>query len=233
VIVSLTSGGGVDTARWVDQIPALLELWYPGEQGGTALAEVLFGDVNPSGRLPITFEKRQEDNPSFSNYYPEPGTKKVAYKEGIFVGYRGYEHNGTKPLFPFGFGLSYTSFLLAHLTIKNESTGTAAKYLVSFDITNSGVRAGAEVAQVYITDTGTGVSRPPKELKGFVKVNLKPGETQHVTVPLVTRSFAYYDTNDGAWRAPAGRYRILVGKSSDQIELAGEVNLVGTVTEQP
>jgi beta-glucosidase len=232
-IVSVTSGGAVDTAGWIEQVPALLELWYPGEQGGTALAEVLFGEVNPSGRLPITFEKRQEDNPSFSDYYPQLGTKKVLYKEGIFVGYRGYEHNGTKPLFPFGFGLSYTSFTLANLAIKNTSTLTAANYLLSFDITNSGKRAGAEVAQVYIADTGTSVARPPKELKGFVKVSLKPGETQHLTVPLDTRSFAYYDANGGAWRAAAGTYKVLVGRSSDQIDLAGEITLAKTLVEQP
>ncbi len=234
VIVAVTSGGGVDAARWIDQLPALLELWYPGEQGGTALAEVLFGAVNPSGRLPVTFEKKQEDNPSFSNYYPEPSTKRVVYKEGIFVGYRGFEHNGAKPLFPFGFGLSYTTFNFANLTIRDENTSTVdLKYLVSFDVTNSGRRAGAEVAEVYMADTGTGVPRPPKELKGFVKVNLKPGETQHVMVPLDTRSFAYYDANGGVWRAQAGTYKILVGKSSDEIELSGEINLATTVTEKP
>ena len=233
VIVSITSGGAVDAARWIDEVPAYLEQWYPGEQGGTALAEVLFGEVNPSGRLPITFEKKQEDNPSFSNYYPEPGTNKIVYKEGLFVGYRGYEHSGTRPLFPFGFGLSYTTFKVAHLTIKDESTATADKYLVSFDITNSGKRAGAEVAQVYISDMGTSVSRPPKELKGFAKVSLRPGETQHVTVPLDTRSFAYFDADSKVWRSRAGTYKVLVGESSAQIDLTGEINLARTVTEQP
>ncbi|MGA8441669.1 MAG: glycoside hydrolase family 3 C-terminal domain-containing protein [Candidatus Sulfotelmatobacter sp.] len=231
-IVSLTSGGAVDAASWIDQVPALLELWYPGEQGGKALAEVLFGDVNPSGRLPVTFEKRAEDNPAFSNYYPEPGTKKVVYKEGIFVGYRGYEHNHTKALFPFGFGLSYTTFNLSHLTIKNAGA-SAANYLVSFDVTNSGERAGAEVAQLYIADNGTAVPRPPKELKGFVKVSLKPGETQRVTVPLDTRSFAYFDADGKIWRAPAGTYKVLVGQASDEIDLTGEIKLAQTVTEQP
>lgn len=192
VIVSVTSGGAVDAAGWIDQVPACLELWYPGEQGGTALAEILFGAVNPSGHLPITFEKRPEDNPTFSDYYPESGTKRVVYKEGIFIGYRGYEHSDIKTLFPFGFGLSYTTFNLAHLGIKDVSTpASSLKYVVSFDITNTGKRAGAEVAQVYIADTGASVPRPPKELKAFVKVSLKPGETVHETVPLDTRSFAY------------------------------------------
>src|SRR5439155_14501002 len=129
---------------WIDQVPACLELWYPGEQGGTALAEVVFGDVSPSGRLPITFEKREEDNPSFANYYPESSTERVVYKEGIFSGYRGYQHSGTKPLYPFGFGLSYTTFNFSNLAVKDESTTTADKYLVSFDVTNNGNRAGSE-----------------------------------------------------------------------------------------
>ena len=232
-IVAITSGGAVHAASWIDQTPACLELWYSGEQGGTAIAEVLFGDVNPSGRLPITFEKREEDNPSFANYYPEASTQRVIYKEGIFSGYRGYEHNGTKPLFPFGFGLSYTTFTFGNLTVKDESSTTAAKYTASFDVTNSGKRAGAEVAQIYIGDSSSAVPRPPKELKGFVKVNLEPGETKHLIVPLDTRSFAYYDTNSATWRAAAGTYKILIGKSSEEIELTGEIRLSRTITERP
>src|SRR6185295_13918737 len=156
----------VDMNAWLNRVPGLVQAWYPGQEGGTALAEILFGDINPSGRLPVTFERRWEDNPVHDSYYPESGTKKVVYKEGIFVGYRGYEHDGTKPLFPFGFGLSYTTFTLSHLTVKDASTPTSANYVVSFDVTNTGKRAGAEVAQVYVSDTGTSVARPPKELKG-------------------------------------------------------------------
>ena len=117
-IVVMTSGGSVDMNPWLDRVPALVQAWYPGQEGGTALAEILFGDVNPSGRLPVTFERRWEDNPVHDSYYPEAGTKRVVYKEGVFVGYRGYEHNGTKPLFPFGFGLSYTTFKYSNLSIK-------------------------------------------------------------------------------------------------------------------
>jgi len=233
VIVSITSGGAIDTNAWLGQVPALVEGWYGGEQGGTALAEILTGQVNPSGHLPISFEKIAEDNPTFQNYYPEPATKKVVYKEGIFVGYRGYEHDGTKPLFPFGFGLSYTTFTLSHLTVKDASTPTSANYVVSFDVTNTGKRAGAEVAQVYVSDTGTSVARPPKELKGFVKVSVKPGETQHVSVPLDTRSFAYFDASNGMWTAPSGTYKVLIGESSAKIDLTGEVKLAKTITEKP
>src|SRR6185436_5250392 len=133
-------------------------------------ADVLLGDVNPSGRLPVTFERRWEDNPVHDSYYPEPGTKRIVYKEGIFVGYRGYEHNQTRPLFPFGYGLSYTSFRYANLSVKpltDDSSGP--RYEVSFDVQNTGSRPGAEVAQVYVSDKQTKIPRPEKELKGFVK----------------------------------------------------------------
>ena len=234
VIVSVTAGGAVDAVHWIDAIPAYLQLWYPGEQGGTALAEILFGAVNPSGHLPISFEKRPEDNPSYSNYYPEPGTKRVIYKEGIFVGYRGYEHNGTKPLFPFGFGLSYTTFSFANLVLKQDSqSASGSHYFVSFDITNTGKQVGAQVAQVYVSDVSADVPLPPKELKGFVKVNLKPGETQTVQVPLDTRSFAFYDVKESQWRAPAGNYKVMVGDSSEHIVLSGVIKLEQELTEKP
>jgi beta-glucosidase len=233
VIVSVVSGGAVDMSGWIDQVAACLELWYPGEQGGTALAEILFGAVNPSGRLPVSFERKEEDNPTFHNYYPEAGTKRVVYKEGLFVGYRGYEHTGIKPLFPFGFGLSYTTFDFANLAIKDQSTSTALSYVVAFDVTNSGKRSGAEVVQMYVADTGASVHRPPKELKGFAKVNLDPGETKRIEVPLDTRSFAYYDTKTGVWRAAAGTYKVLIGRSSGQTDLTGEIKLTKTVTENP
>ena len=232
-IVAITSGGAVDAASWIDQVAACLELWYPGEQGGTALAEILFGDVNPSGRLPITFERKEGDNPSFSNYYPESGSNRVLYKEGIFVGYRGYEHTAAKPLFPFGFGLSYTRFTFANLQVTDQSTSTADKYVISFDVTNSGNRSGAEVAQVYVSDTGNSVPRPAKELKGFMKVSLQAGETRHVSIPLDTRAFAYYDVTTRDWQAPAGNYRVLVGKSSEEIALSDGINLATTVIEKP
>src|SRR5213078_1298840 len=155
-IVVITSGGAVDMNGWLDRVPALIQAWYPGQEGGTALAEILFGDVNPSGRLPATFERRWEDNPVHDSYYPAAGTRRVAYKEGVFVGYRGYEHKGTKPLFPFGHGLSYTTFTYGNLSITQGITkGGSPEFLwaeVSFDVTNAGKRAGAEVAQVYVGD---------------------------------------------------------------------------------
>ena len=220
-VVVITSGGSVDMNAWLDRVPALLEVWYPGQEGGTALAEVLFGGVNPSGRLPVTFERRWEDNPVHDSYYPEPDTKRIVYKEGIFVGYRGYEHNLTKPLFPFGYGLSYTNFRYSNLAVKpvTDAPSSAPRYEVSFDVQNTGSRAGAEVAQVYVSSKQAKTPRPEKELKGFVKVNLKPGETRRVNVTLAERALSYYDVNTKQWRAEPGQYEILVGHSSAQVEL--------------
>src|SRR5271163_846086 len=215
-IVVLTSGGGVDMNEWIDRVPALLEAWYPGQEGGKAAAEILFGDVNPSGRLPATFERRWEDNPVHDSYYPAAGSNRVIYKEGVFVGYRGYERNGTKPLFPFGYGLSYTSFGYAKLTIKPadanaKSNGFAAPlYQVSFDVTNTGTRAGADVAQVYVAEAHPKIPRPAKELKGFARIELKPGETKTSTVTLDGRAFSYYDADAKQWRADPGEFQILV-----------------------
>jgi beta-glucosidase len=225
-IVVMTSGGSVDMNAWLNRVPALVQAWYPGQEGGPALAEILFGDVNPSGRLPVTFERRWEDNPVHDSYYPEVGTKRVVYKEGVFVGYRGYEHNGAKPLFPFGFGLSYTTFSYTNLSIKQLSnTASGPRYEVSFDVKNTGTREGADVAQVYVGDTHTKAPRPAKELKGFLKLSLRPGETRRVSVILDSRALSFYDVNAKKWRAEPGEFNVLVGRSSEQIELRGKLTL--------
>ncbi len=218
-IVVMTSGGSVDMQAWFDRVPALVQAWYPGQEGGTALAEILFGEVNPSGRLPVTFERRWEDNPVHDSYYPEAGTKRVIYKEGIFVGYRGYEHNRTKPLFPFGFGLSYTTFTYSKLSIKPAAnTGSGPRFELSFDVKNTGTREGADVAQIYLAPTGGKVERPSKELKGFAKVSLRPGETKRVSIILDSRALSYYDVNTKRWRVEAGGFNVLVGRSSEELK---------------
>jgi beta-glucosidase len=227
-IVAVTSGGNVDSEGWLDRIPAYLELWYPGERGGTAFADILFGAVNPSGHLPITLEKRWTDNPVHDSYYTEPGTIRVVYKEGVFVGYRGYEHNHVKPLYPFGYGLSYTTFKYSHLEVKPAGGSSAAgNYQVSFDVTNTGARAGADVAQVYVAEAAPTVPRPPKELKGFSRVELAAGETKHVTVPLNPRAFTFYDVAAKHWHADAGKYSIEVGRSSEELPLHSDITLSG------
>ena len=222
-IVVITSGGGVDMTPWIDKVAGVIEAWYPGQEGGKALAEILFGDVNPSGHLAATFERQWQDNPTYNTYYPAKGTNRVVYKEGVFVGYRGYEHSGTKPLFPFGYGLSYTTFKYANL--KSDEHG------VSFDVTNTGARTGDAVAELYIAPPKTN-SRPAKELKGFSRVKLQPGETKAVSIPLNTRSFAHYDVNGKQWRAEKGTYEVLVGSSSEQVELKGQIDLAQDLTEK-
>lgn len=221
-IVVITSGGGVDMAPWIEKVPAVLQAWYPGQQGGTALAEIVSGAINPSGRLPISMERAETDNPSFAYYYPQPDTKRIAYTEGIFTGYRGYEKAGKKPLFPFGFGLSYTTFAYRDLKVTPGTNGT---YTVSFALSNTGKRAGSEVAQVYVGAQSPSVPRPAKELKGFSKVELKPGETRQITVSLDPRSFSFYDVKSHQWKADPGTYNILVGRNVEQIELKGTAEL--------
>jgi len=230
-IVDITSGGNVDSETWVDQVPSYIESWYAGQEGGTALAEVLFGAVNPSGHLPATFERRAQDNPTYANYYTESNSNRILYKEGIFVGYRGYEHNHVKPLFPFGYGLSYTTFKFANLSVSPENATSTPKVTVSFDVTNTGERPGAEVAQVYVSDDHAKVERPAKELKGFDKVMLQPGETRHVSVSLDGRSFAYYDTQAKSWHIAPGKFGILVGDSSESLPLKGSVDISRQATD--
>ncbi|MGI4830017.1 MAG: glycoside hydrolase family 3 protein [Janthinobacterium lividum] len=222
-VVTVTSGGNVDSTTWIDKVPALAEGWYGGQAGGQAMAEVLFGSYNPGGHLPATFERRAEDNPTFANYYPEGDSKRVVYKEGIFVGYRGYEKNNVKPLFPFGYGLSYTTFGFSNLKVnKGAGTGMAT---AEFDVTNSGQRTGAEVAQVYVSDTHARVPRPMHELKGFERVELAPGQTKHVSVALDARSFAYWDEKAHHWTIDPGKFTISVGDSVASLPLSGTVEV--------
>jgi beta-glucosidase len=232
-VVIVTSGGAVDMGSWLEHAPGLLQSWYLGQEGGAALAKVLFGSENPSGHLPETFERRWEENPVHDSYYPELGTDRVPYREGVFVGYRGYEQRGIKPLFPFGYGLSYTTFDYADLTLQPSNGSSASLYEVSFTVKNTGARAGAAVPQLYVGAAKARVPRPPKELKGFAKISLQPGESRQVVLPLDARSFAYYDVASKRWRAEAGMYRILVGASTEQIALKGTVTLAHSILANP
>ena len=221
-VVTVTSGGSVDLENWLDRVPALLETWYAGQEGGHALAEILFGEVNPSGHLPMTFERHAEDNPTYANYYTEGDTRRIDYKEGIFVGYRGYERNHVQPLFPFGYGLSYTTFQFANLRVEPSGTDGAT---ASFEVTNTGNRKGAEVAQLYVTENHAKVERPAHELKGFERVELAPGETRHITVPLDARAFSYYDVGTKKWAIGSNRFTIAVGDSVASLPLTAQVTL--------
>jgi beta-glucosidase len=224
-VVVVDSGGGVDMTAWVDRVPALLQAWYSGQEGGTALAQLLFGDSDPSGRLPISIEQRWQDNAVHDSYYPNAGGNKVEYKEGVFVGYRHFDQSGVKPRFPFGFGLSYTTFAYKNLTVSPAAASGDQQVLVAFDLTNTGSRSGADVAEVYVGDQHAPVPRPVKELKGFSKVELNPGETKHVQVTLDRRAFSYYDVKDRKWTVAPGDFEIYVARSAAEIELTGKVSL--------
>jgi beta-glucosidase len=236
-IVVFHGGGNFDSRQWINQVAGLIEAFYPGQNGGQALGEILFGAVNPSGKLPITMEKRIEDNPANpkDNPFPNPVNQHpdaIPYSEGIFVGYRGYDKNHTQPLFPFGFGLSYTSFSFSDLKIVPTTWNGAGDVTVTFRVTNTGKQAGAEVAQLYVGQQNPTISRPIKELKGFQKVFLAPNQSQTVTLKLNQRSFAYFNTDKDKWDALPGKYNILVGSSSQasDLKLQGIVDLPSEIT---
>jgi beta-glucosidase len=227
-VVIFNGGGAVEMDKsWLSRVPALLYAWYPGLEGGNALAHVLFGDVNPSGKLPCTFPKKLADSPAYAlDAYP--GTNgTVIYKEGLLVGYRWYDTKKIEPLFPFGFGLSYTHFKYSKLNLA-QNNDSKNSLTIEFELANSGDRAGAEVAEVYVQPINPGVSRPLKELKGFRKVFLQPGEKQKVSLTLDQSAFAYYNTDKKGWVAEKGEYKILIGSSSRDIRLKGKFSLADT-----
>lgn len=223
-IVLLNAGGNADMSRWINQVPALLHIWYAGQEGGTAIAEALFGKLNPSGKLPVSFEKRWEDNPAYRYYYDSANSKRVAYKEGLFMGYRHYDQSAVKPLFPFGFGMSYTSFRYSDLSLKNVSAKDP-QVIVQFKLTNTGKRTGAEVAQVYVREIKSKEKRPYKELKGFAKVSLKPGETKTVQVKLDKAAFEYYRLAKHGFAHDAGEFEIIVAASAESIKLRKKITI--------
>ena len=231
-VVILNGGGAVEMDAWLAKVPAVLYVWYPGLEGGNALARVLFGDVNPSGKLPCTFPKRLADSPAHAlDAYP--GTNgKVVYKEGLLVGYRWFDTKNIEPLFPFGYGLSYTQFKYSDLNLAPARNESGLPVTVEFEIANTGSRAGAEVAQVYVQEVNPGVPRPLKELKGFKKVLLQSGEKQKVSIALDRNAFAHYDPDKKGWVADKGAYKILVGSSSRDLRLNGEFNLAETTVEK-
>lgn len=219
-VVVLNCGSPVELP-WIDVVPALVLAYYPGQEGGHALAGVLVGDVNPSGKLPVTFPKRYEDNPTFINY---PGGREVRYGEGIFVGYRYYDQKGVEPLFPFGFGLSYTTFEYGDLNVPARAK-IGEPVNVKVTVKNAGERAGKEVVQLYVGDRQSSLPRPPQELKGFHKVALGPGESAVVEFTLDRRAFAFYDPYKKDWVVEPGEFEIRVGSSSRDIRARATVTL--------
>jgi len=207
---------------WIDKVAGVLEAWFPGQECGNAIADVLFGDTNPSGKLPQTFPVRVEDNPAYLNFPGENG--KVYYGEGLFVGYRYYDKKKITPLFPFGFGLSYTTFSYGPLSLNAQEIGDTLQ--VSVDITNTGQRVGKEVVQLYVRDEQSRLQRPEKELKAFTKVQLEPGERKTVALSITRDALAYYDDLAREWVAEAGTFEVLVGASSQDIRATATFALI-------
>lgn len=220
-VVVLNTGDPVTMTKWIDKTTALLDMWYGGQEGGHALAAILFGDANPSGKLPVTLPKRYEDNPAFGNY---PGKNlEVKYAEGIYVGYRYYDTKNVELQFPFGFGLSYTKFEYSGLRILPK--GSEGTWTVSAEVRNSGLSAGAEVVELYVHDAHATIDRPAHELKGFQRMELQPGETKTVEFTVNRAALSYWNPATKAWQADPGTFEIQVGSSSRDIRLRAPLEL--------
>ncbi len=223
-IVVLQTGGPVEMP-WLDDVAAVVQFWYPGQEAGNAVADVLLGRAEPGGRLAQTFPRRWADNPTHSQdrqIYPGLDGK-VRYEEGVFVGYRHYERTGTVPLFPFGFGLSYTEFALFDLAVDASRFEADGLVTVSVTVANEGARAGSTVVQVYVGDDEASVERPRRELKGFAKVHLDAGDWRRVDIALTARAFAFYGVKAAHWKVEAGSFTIAVGQSSADTPLTATV----------
>jgi beta-glucosidase len=217
---------------WLDRVPAVLQANYPGMEGGTALARVLFGDVDPSGKLTCTYPKRLMDSPAHA-LGTYPGTNgTLFYTEGLLVGYRWFDTKNIEPLFPFGYGLSYTRFEYSDLKLVAGDPPDDPVVTAEFEIANTGRRAGAEVAELYVRLAHPGLPRPLKELKGFEKVLLQPGEKRNVSIPIDRRAFAYYDPGKNGWVSEAGDFEIQIGSSSRDIRLHDTFPLARTTVEK-
>jgi len=225
--VAVIKSGSPVLMPWLNNVPAILEAWYPGEEDGNAVAAVLFGEVNPSGKVPVTFPQSATDGAA-NTPVQYPGVNGiVSYSEGVFVGYRHWDAANRQPLFPFGHGLSYSNFSYQNLAIVPESFSAngnpAQTVMVDFDVTNTSPLFGAEVAQLYIGMPSSSVPQPPQQLKGFQKIALEPGQTGHVHLELDQRSFSYWDVIRRNWQIAPGLYQINIGSSSRDIRLQGQI----------
>lgn len=216
LVVSLVSGNAV-AMPWVDKVPAILQTWYLGSEAGNALADVVFGDVNPSGKLPFTFPKQLTDSPAHQPGMTFPNRHKVVYEEGIFVGYRWFDEKDIEPLFAFGHGLSYTQFSYGEAKLDKSSMNENGTVRLTVKVTNTGDREGAEVVQLYIADKESSLPRPEKELKDFQKVLLAPGQSKDVTFTIGADALKFYDPALPGWKAEKGEFEALVGSASDDI----------------
>lgn len=216
-IVVLTTGSPVLLNDWINKVDGLIEAWFAGEQAGNAIAEILLGETNPSGKLPMTFPMKWEDCSAFNTYKKEDGTTR--YEDGIFVGYRHFEKNNIKPLFPFGFGLSYTTFKYDDLKLSSKQIAKNDKLIITLNVKNTGSVKGSEVVQFYVKDVQSSIDRPVKELKGFNKVSLNPGEEKNVEFTIDQKALSFFDPKLKDWNTESGEFEILIGSSSQDIKL--------------
>lgn len=229
-IVVMHGGGAMNMLPWANKAPAILHAWYSGQFGGQALGEILYGDVNPSGKLPISLDSKLEYNPSYASYsnpddyVGDDAKTTMVYSEGLYSGYRGYAKSNRKPLYPFGYGLSYTDFDFSDISLSTTTVNDEEEMYVTFKVTNSGAKGGYAVPQLYVEPINPSVDRPDYELKGFSKVYLEAGESKEVTLPLNARSFAYFVPSETSWVVDKGAsFRINVGDSSDNTLLSRTV----------
>ena len=216
-VIILNNGTPITMSEWIDEVPAVIEAFYPGQEGGNALADILFGDVNPSGHLPMTFPKERKDASDYGTY---PGKKEVAvYKEGIFVGYRHFDKFNIEPLFPFGYGLSYTTFEYSDFNLSTKTINTEGEIEISLNVKNIGEMIGDEIVQLYISDKEASVEREVKSLKGFKRVSLNPGESKMISMKVDKSALSFYDVDSKLWVAEPGEFEVLVGNSSRNILL--------------
>jgi beta-glucosidase len=239
VVVVVNAGGGVNMTEWNNQVAAILYSWYPGQTGNTALAELIAGDFSPSGKLPITIEKKFEDSPGYpylpageelyegweNDNHMEFPLYDIVYDEGVLVGYRWYEAKKIEPLYPFGYGLSYSTFDYSGLGLSTEKLKMGEKLKVSFVLKNSGKMEASEIPQLYVQDLKSSVERPVKELKDFIKVKLQPGEKVKVELEINQQDLSYYDEATSSWVAEPGTFNVMIGSSSKDIKLQGSFEL--------
>ncbi len=226
-VIVLIAGSPIDVSGWFDDVPAILNAWYPGMMGGDALARVLFGEITPSGKLPVTYPKKLEDHPAHESKKRFPGDLKelkIYFDEGIYVGYRYFDKHQVEPFFPFGFGLSYTNFEMSNIQLDKTNLQGKGMFTVSMVVKNIGDKIGAQVVQIYVSDDECSVDRPPKELQGFEKVHLKPGEQKTVLITLNESAFEFYSEKAHEFKAETGNFTIWAGSSSRDLPLSIKIN---------
>jgi beta-glucosidase len=229
-VVVVVAGAPVDVS-WAEDVPAVLWAWYPGQEGGHGLADVLLGAAEPGGRLPCTLPRRLADTPAFLDTPPDPGV--LRYQEGTFCGHRWYDARGIEPAFPFGHGLGYTTFTIGRPVIDETPLAAGADAVVDVEVTNTGERAGAEVVQLYVGDDEATVRRAPRELRGFAKVHLEPGASRTVRFVLGPRELAFWDARAAGWRAEPGTFSVWAGRSSRDVGEPARLVLGETWTAPP